>query len=171
LIYISADSGLTWTPRANDAARYWQAIAMSQDGSKLVASSYMGTVYTSQDYGASWISGNSIQNGTAVASSSDGSKFVVSGTLGGYIYTSAKIVREVTKTPPSKFRGSIIIKKLSAKSYLLTVTSNSSLSKFTITATKKKTKTLTFISRTNAKGSATIKVAVNLLGYSLYLKF
>ena len=170
-IYTSADSGITWTVRANDAARYWQAIAMSQDGSKLVASSYMGTVYTSQDYGATWISGNSIQNGTAVAASSDGTTFVVSGTLGGYIYTTAKIVREAAKIPPSKVKGSIIIKKLSAKSYLLTVTSNSPLSKFTITAKKKKNRTLTFKGTTDGKGGASVKVAVNLLGYSLTLKF
>jgi hypothetical protein len=89
--------------------------------------------------------------------------------LGGYIYTTANIVN--VKTPPSKVKGSIIIKKLSAKSYLLTVISNSPRSKFTITATKKKSKTLTFKGTTDAKGRATVKVAVNLLGSSLSLKF
>lgn len=144
---------------------------MSADGTKLVAASYMGTVYTSQNSGVTWTSGNSIQNGNAVATSSDGSKLVVSGTLGAYLYTTAKIVKPVTKTPPSKVRGSITIKKLSAKSYSLTVTSNAPLSKFTITATKNKNKTLTFKGTTDSKGSATVKVAVNLLGYSLSLKF
>ena len=141
---------------------------MSADGSKLVAASYMGTVYTSQDSGATWVSSNSIQNGNTVASSSDGSKFVVSGTLGAYLYTTAKIEKNSNTT---KAKGSLIIKKENTKSYILTVTSTSPLTKFTITATKNKNKTLTFKGTTDTKGGATMNVAVNLLGYSLSLKF
>jgi hypothetical protein len=126
----------------------------------------MGTVYTSQDSGVSWVSGNSIQNGSAVASSSDGSKFVVSGTLGAYVYTTTKIVK-----PTVKAKGSILIKKISTKSYLLTIASNAPLTKFTVTATKNKNKTLTFKGTTDSRGAASVKVAVNLLGYSLSLKF
>jgi hypothetical protein len=130
----------------------------------------MGTVYISQDSGATWVSGNSIQNGGAVASSADGSKFVVSGTLGSYVYTTAKIVKPTAK-PTVKAKGSILIKKISTKSYILTVSSNSPLTKFTITAKKNKSKTMTFDGTTNYKGAATIKVAASLLGYSLSLKF
>ena len=139
---------------------------MSADGSKLVAASYMGIVYISQDSGVTWVSGNAIQNGNAVASSSDGSKFVVSGSLGANVYTTAKIAKAAAKA-----KGSILFKKVGAKSYLLTATSNAPLTKFTITVTRKKHKTLTFKGRTDAKGAATVKIAVNLLGYSLFLKF
>jgi hypothetical protein len=43
-IYISTDSGVTWTPR--DSSRAWHSIASSADGTRFVAVA-AGQVYTS----------------------------------------------------------------------------------------------------------------------------
>jgi hypothetical protein len=171
-IYTSTDSGVTWAPRANDVSRYWQAIAMSSDGSKLVAASYMGTVYTSEDYGATWASGNSIQNGNAVASSSDGNTFFVSGTLGAYLYTTATIAKpKVTLTAtPKASKGSVTTKKVNTKLYILTVRSNAPFARYTITATRKNKATYEYSGTTDSKGGAVINVSVALVGYSIVLK-
>ena len=42
-IYISTDSGVTWTAR--DSSRYWYGVASSADGSKLVACVSGGQIY------------------------------------------------------------------------------------------------------------------------------
>jgi hypothetical protein len=82
-VYISSDSGTTWT--SNNVTAYWQSIACSADGTKAVAVAYPGQVYTSTNSGVSWNShfvfGSNIGFGS-VASSSDGTRLVVAGREG-----------------------------------------------------------------------------------------
>jgi hypothetical protein len=81
-IYTSKDSGATWT--ANELPLLsWQTVALSADGTKMVATAWhdsgqpTGPLYTSTDSGRTWIA-NSIPLGTwnGVACSADGNKLV-----------------------------------------------------------------------------------------------
>jgi len=85
-IWISADSGVSWTAVASQQS--WSAIASSSDGKKLAAVVNGGNIWTSADSGVSWTAVASQQLWSAIASSSDGKKLaaVVSG---GAIWTSA----------------------------------------------------------------------------------
>jgi photosystem II stability/assembly factor-like uncharacterized protein len=86
-IYTSTDSGITWTPR--NGTRYFNCVASSADGAKLVARDRTGQIYTSTDSGVTWMaqtnSGALLWN--SVASSADGTKLVAAGNGDG-IYTS-----------------------------------------------------------------------------------
>ncbi len=89
----------TWTQTsAPDTA--WHSVAMSADGSKLVAASFMtdqgnlGSIYTSTNSGTTWVQTSAPSNSwVSVASSADGSKLAavsgpsVSGSVGA-IFTS-----------------------------------------------------------------------------------
>jgi hypothetical protein len=75
-----------WTP-TSAPTKTWQAIAMSADGSKLVAAVIGGGIYTSTNYGATWTSNNAPSvSWEAVTSSADGTRMAAA-YLGG-IYTS-----------------------------------------------------------------------------------
>src|SRR5207302_1219957 len=64
--------GWTQTPAPT---KNWQALAMSADGSKLVAAVYNGRIYTSTNFGGSWNSNNApALSWDAVASSADGTR-------------------------------------------------------------------------------------------------
>jgi hypothetical protein len=84
-IYISDDSGVTWTPRA--FTNNWQAVASSADGTKLVAAVLGGQLYTSTDSGTNWTPRAFTTNWQAVASSADGTKLVAAVHY-GQLYTS-----------------------------------------------------------------------------------
>jgi hypothetical protein len=93
-IYLSTNSGATWTPRATSGPS-WSSIASSADGTRLVAgvgdnASTAGNIYTSTDCGTTWISRATSQQWVSVASSVNGMKLAavayVNGTPG--IYTS-----------------------------------------------------------------------------------
>ncbi len=79
----------------NAGSDYWQSVAMSADGSKMLASTYNGTngyIYASTNSGANWFTNNDTGSGpwVSVAMSADGSK-MVAGQLGGstgFIYIS-----------------------------------------------------------------------------------
>jgi photosystem II stability/assembly factor-like uncharacterized protein len=83
LVYISSDSGTTWT--SNNVTAYWRSIACSADGTKAVAVANPGQIYTSTNSGISWsshfVSGSKTGFGS-VASSSDGTRLVASGSEG-----------------------------------------------------------------------------------------
>ena len=66
----AAPLGSRWTPR--DSSRSWKAIASSRDGTKLVAISNIGRIYTSTDAGASWTQRESAREWYAVTSDADG---------------------------------------------------------------------------------------------------
>ncbi len=63
------------------------AVAVSANGSKLVAAAGGGKIITSVDYGATWTVRESARNWIAVASSSDGTTLVASSYM-GTVYTS-----------------------------------------------------------------------------------
>jgi hypothetical protein len=84
-IYISGDSGVTWTPRA--FTNNWQAVASSADATKLVAAVLGGQIYTSTDSGTNWTPRAFTTNWQAVASSADGTKLLAA-VYNGQLYTS-----------------------------------------------------------------------------------
>lgn len=73
---LGVPAGARWTAR--ESARFWQAIASSADGNKLVAVVRGGQIYTSTDSGVTWTARETNRNWFAVASSADGSKLVAS---------------------------------------------------------------------------------------------
>jgi hypothetical protein len=80
--------GVNWT--SSGGSLIWKAIAASADGSRLVAAVQNGGIYTSTDFGATWVlrsaAGNP-RNWSSVATSADGMKLVAV-TDGSFIYTS-----------------------------------------------------------------------------------
>ena len=93
-LYTSADSGVSWSPRAVDASRLWTAVASSADGTKLVALASTGEIHTSADYGLTWVRRVSGQSSwISVACSADGTRLVAAdvgaSAAGGYLYVSA----------------------------------------------------------------------------------
>jgi len=105
VIYISLDSGVTWT-RASASPEPLFAVASSADGSKLVAVGN-GVVVISFDSGASWDIDVNPPNSdlTAVASSADGTKVVAAG---GSIYTSTdKGIDWLPSSAPSQIWTSV----------------------------------------------------------------
>jgi hypothetical protein len=80
-IYVSADSGTTWTPSIAPSLD-WASVASSTDGVKLVALAYhtaydSGAIYTSTNSGATWtLTPVPSVAWSAVASSADGTKLI-----------------------------------------------------------------------------------------------
>jgi hypothetical protein len=88
-LQISSDSGTTWSTPANQpigAAR----VAASADGAFAVAAIAGRSIYTSVDFGNSWVrqTNSFVTNYDGIASSADGSRLVAI-TSGAGIYTSA----------------------------------------------------------------------------------
>jgi len=98
-IYISDDSGTTWTERrpAGAASKIWKAIASDDDGSHLIAGATPGRLYTSSDGGVNWTerqpAGATDVYWQSGASDGDGSNLIVceagAGLGGGRIWTSS----------------------------------------------------------------------------------
>jgi photosystem II stability/assembly factor-like uncharacterized protein len=91
-IYISADSGATWTANSTISGQ-WSSIASSSDGSHLAAVynvTSAGYIYTSSDSGATWLQRNGAPNAdwAGVAMSADGSQ-IVAVPDGGFVYISS----------------------------------------------------------------------------------
>jgi photosystem II stability/assembly factor-like uncharacterized protein len=91
-IYISADSGITWTATATSAQ--WSSVASSADGSHLAAVynvTAAGYIYTSSDSGVTWAQRTSAPNldWAGVAMSADGSQ-IVAVPDGNYVYLSSQ---------------------------------------------------------------------------------
>lgn len=98
-LYLSQNSGQTWTSPMPSDQRNYVSIALSSDGSKLIAGVEGGYLYTSTDWGVTWTArfADSNQNWFSVAMSSDGSKLyaandqgVYSSTNGGVSWTQRK---------------------------------------------------------------------------------
>ena len=92
-IFVSANSGETWTQRAS--SRDWTCVASSSDGKNLAVGLNGGYIHTSTDFGVTWIEqiGSGSFNWVSLVSSSDGSKLTACtdpnpSNLNGYIYTS-----------------------------------------------------------------------------------
>ena len=96
-IYVSTNSGSTWTNQSgNSGAAYWSALASSADGTHLIAAagyspyaSQSGDLYVSSNSGVTWTA-ETVPGSAAwscVACSADGTK-IAAASSGGYIYTS-----------------------------------------------------------------------------------
>lgn len=88
-VYVSTDSGATWTACTAIGARKWRAVTMTADGQRLAACAYGGYVYTSTDSGATWTrcTGAGTRNWTTLAYSPDGA-VLMAGVGSGYLYRS-----------------------------------------------------------------------------------
>ncbi|HEX7619121.1 MAG TPA: hypothetical protein VF480_10445, partial [Verrucomicrobiae bacterium] len=93
-VFLNPAYAQTWTPSTNAPIAFWTAIASSADGTKLAVAISGGGIYTSTNFGLTWIS-NSVpaRNWSSVASSADGRKLiaginVISGSGLGGIYSS-----------------------------------------------------------------------------------
>ena len=91
-IYISADSGATWTPNTTISGQ-WSSVASSSDGSHLAAVYNVtspGYIYTSSDSGTTWSQRTDAPNAdwAGVAMSADGSQ-IVAVPDGGFVYISS----------------------------------------------------------------------------------
>jgi len=88
---VSAEAGITWTERTSSGSTYWRSIASSSDGTKLVAVTPSGYIWTSTNSGATW-STQSNSSGQddwqSIASNSTG-QYLVAGVQNGYIWTSS----------------------------------------------------------------------------------
>jgi hypothetical protein len=89
LIYLSANSGTSWTA-ANVPSLRWGGIASSSDGTRLAAAAWQGSIYVSADSGQTWSRANApTQQWQTVSSSADGIKLAagIYDTSTGGIYT------------------------------------------------------------------------------------
>ncbi len=84
IIYLSTDSGATWT-RATAPSTNWSSVASSADGTRLLAVSLgtyplrAGMIYTSSDYGSTWVpvlSDGLLRRWVSVATSAEGRRAV-----------------------------------------------------------------------------------------------
>ena len=90
LVYLSVDSGATWTESGLNLSGSWLSVASSSDGSKLVASSFDQGVHLSTNSGSTWMStGLPVANWFTVTSSSDGVKLAAANYDDGHIWTSS----------------------------------------------------------------------------------
>ena len=88
-VYISTNSGATWTPTTLSAfVEVTHTIASSADGTKLAVAPLTSMIYISHDSGATWIArANSSGGWNGIACSADGTKLVAI-SAAGPIYTS-----------------------------------------------------------------------------------
>jgi|ERR1017187_100011 hypothetical protein len=94
-IFVSTDSGGTWTQTTAPPAYYWSAVASSGFGDKLAAAFYTtsgfpnsagGLVYVSTNAGFSWSKGGSpTKSWSSLACSADGNK-IIAAAAGDKIY-------------------------------------------------------------------------------------
>ncbi len=88
-IYVTVNSGASWSTNMTDVARAWNTIAMSSNGVIQVAGDYGSSLYVSPDSGATWAAATSAtsHNWTASAVSLDGTR-IVAGNDDSYVYLS-----------------------------------------------------------------------------------
>jgi hypothetical protein len=87
-IYISNNGGAagSWTNR--ETARLWTCIATSTDGSVVTAGvGTSGFIYTSTDFGATWVPNTTALNWAGIACSADGGRMIAVANSGG-VYVS-----------------------------------------------------------------------------------
>jgi photosystem II stability/assembly factor-like uncharacterized protein len=75
-----------WNPK--DSGRNWYGVALSEDGTKMVACVYSGQLYVSTDSGNTWTPKDSSRAWSGVACSDDGTKMFAVDNLFGKIYVS-----------------------------------------------------------------------------------
>jgi hypothetical protein len=125
-IYTSVDSGSNWTLRASAPTNaYWQSVASSADGTKLVAgcawnwgNGGVGGIYTSANSGQTWTLQTSVQitnaSWNSLSSSSDGTKLVAiyqnqnNGTNGIYSSINSGQTWNLTTAPTTTYWQSVV---------------------------------------------------------------
>lgn len=92
-LYTSNDTGIWWSRKTSAGSAYWNSVASSSDGSKLIAGQVTsnGYLYTSNDTGITWYRqfASNPGNWFSVASSADGRKLVAAQN-GGTMYGTGK---------------------------------------------------------------------------------
>jgi photosystem II stability/assembly factor-like uncharacterized protein len=92
-IYFSTNGGDTWTPSASAPTLQWASMAMSGDGTKIMAvPAAPSPLYMSTDSGATWTT-NAFPGGalSGVAASANGNQWVVIQRNGGVVFVSTNI--------------------------------------------------------------------------------
>jgi hypothetical protein len=84
-IYVSPDSGATWTQVAS--SQLWSSIASSSDGVHLVAAVGGGQLWVSSNSGTTWTATATTQSWTSVTSSADGTHLAAT-VNGGQVWVS-----------------------------------------------------------------------------------
>ena len=97
VLYLSTDSGTTWSTNTASGSRSWSSVAYSGGGTTIIGATSTGGIYTSVNGGTSWneiITGST--NWTSVGCSADGAKIVASANPGyiwlNYMPASASVV-------------------------------------------------------------------------------
>ena len=100
----AATTSTLTTTELNSPSLDWRSIAISSDGTKIVAAS-TGAIYVSSDSGTTWTSKYSGPNFNSVAISGDGNKIVATnrGNQNSYIYTSTNFGTSWTTSRPSGY--------------------------------------------------------------------
>jgi alpha-tubulin suppressor-like RCC1 family protein len=75
-LFVSSDSGVTWSARDTSLGVQWSDVACSADGQKMVAVGAGKNVYTSFDQGRTWIARDLPRNWAYVATSADGARML-----------------------------------------------------------------------------------------------
>jgi hypothetical protein len=88
-IWLSKDSGATWTSVDDERSRVWRSIAASGDFSRIFAAEQNGNLWTSSDSGAHWnpMSAAGLGNWYAIASCAGGTRLAAA-EYEGFICTS-----------------------------------------------------------------------------------
>jgi len=84
-LYVSLDSGLTWTPR--ESARNWSSVTSSADGARFAAVANNGQIYSSADSGVTWRAHGPTMYWQSLTSSADGTRLAATAS-GDHIYVS-----------------------------------------------------------------------------------
>ncbi|MEY2778349.1 MAG: hypothetical protein RL008_445 [Actinomycetota bacterium] len=100
----AATTSTLTTTELNSPSLDWRSIAISSDGTKIVAAS-TGAIYVSSDSGTTWTSRYSGPNFNSVAISGDGNKIMATnrGNQNSYIYTSTNFGTSWTTSRPSGY--------------------------------------------------------------------
>lgn len=91
-IFTSSDYGVSWIECVNAGSEIWSLVAISKDGTMLVASVYSGGIFVSTDFGNTWIKQISAGNRQwckVIMMSIDGSYIITGVQNSGYVYTSS----------------------------------------------------------------------------------
>jgi len=109
-VYLSIDSGVTWTAQPALGARNWQDVACDSTCTTMMAAEYGGNIYVSDDSGSSWVAQSQAgsHEWNAIAMSADGTKLVAA-EFGGTVWTSILKVdaAQATRRPTLKGRPAV----------------------------------------------------------------
>jgi len=93
-LYTSFNSGATWTlsqPAGPTVNKIWSGVAMSSDGTRMIAAAADGGLYTSSDSGKTWTErrpiGSVVRPWGLVTISADSTRVIAGPVFGGRLYT------------------------------------------------------------------------------------